>query len=398
MGTYIVKVGTPEGRVFHREITADNTEQIAASLEKEGLYPISVRSRRSIFIRGFRGKGSDHGTFLAFNQGFVTLLKAGLPVIECLDTLSRTAGPFFSETIRDTIKRVRNGQMLSEAMAANPQIFSPLYTSIVSAGESTGDLIPSLKGYIEYQKRIEDIRKKVVSSVTYPAVLAAASLFVIAFLIMYVIPSFASIYIDSGADLPLPTELLIWLTRSVEKFLLLILLSIAGAGISIFYYFNGEKGRTRLDSLKLAFPGIGEIYRGYAVSKFSRTLGMLLRSGLPLITGMKMAKAVFNNHVLEERLDRVIRKTRDGGNVSTAMEQEDILPEITLRMFAVGERSASLPDILEEISAYHDQEVDYKVGILTDMIEPALMIMMGIIIGTIVILMYLPIFQLGARI
>ena len=398
MGTYIVKVGTPEGRVFRREITADNTEQIAASLEKEGLYPISVRSRRSISLRRFRRKGSDHGNFLAFNQGFVTLLKAGLPVIECLDTLGRTAGPFFSETIRDTIKRVRNGQMLSEAMAASPQIFSPLYTSIVSAGESTGDLVPSLKGYIEYQKRIEDIRKKVVSSVTYPAVLATASIFVIAFLIVYVVPSFASIYLDSGADLPLPTKLLIWLTQSVEKFLLLILLSIAGASISIFYYFSNENGRARLDSIKLAFPGIGEIYRGYAVSKFSRTLGMLLRSGLPLITGMKMAKAVFNNHVLEERLDRVIRKTRDGGNVSTAMEQEDILPEITLRMFAVGERSASLPDILDEISAYHDQEVDYKVGILTDMIEPALMIMMGIIIGTIVILMYLPIFQLGARI
>ena len=398
MGTYIVKVGTPEGRVFRREITADNTEQIAASLEKEGLYPISVRSRRSISLRRFRRKGSDHGNFLAFNQGVVTLLKAGLPVIECLDTLGRTAGPFFSETIRDTIKRVRNGQMLSEAMAASPQIFSPLYTSIVSAGESTGDLVPSLKGYIEYQKRIEDIRKKVVSSVTYPAVLAAASIFVIAFLIIYVVPSFASIYLDSGADLPLPTKLLIWLTQSVEKFLLLILLSIAGASISIFYYFSNENGRARLDSIKLAFPGIGEIYRGYAVSKFSRTLGMLLRSGLPLITGMKMAQAIFNNHVLEERLDRVIRKTRDGGNVSTAMEQEDILPEITLRMFAVGERSASLPDILDEISAYHDQEVDYKVGILTDMIEPALMIMMGILIGAIVILMYLPIFQLGARI
>lgn len=398
MGTYIVKVGTPEGRVFHREVTADNTEQIAASLEKEGLYPISVRSRRSISLRRFRRKGADHGSFLAFNQGFVTLLKAGLPVIECLDTLGRTAVPFFSETIRDTIKRVRNGQMLSEAMAANPQIFSPLYTSIVSAGESTGDLVSSLKGYIEYQKRIEDLRKKVVSSVTYPAVLAAASVFVIAFLIMYVVPSFASIYLDSGADLPLATELLIWLTQSVEKFLLLILLAVTGAGISIFYYFNNENGRARLDSIKLAFPGIGEIYRGYAVSKFSRTLGMLLRSGLPLITGMKMAKAVFNNHVLEERLNRVIRKTRDGSNVSTAMEQEDILPEITLRMFAVGERSASLPDILDEISAYHDQDVDYKVGILTDMIEPALMIMMGIIIGAIVILMYLPIFQLGARI
>ncbi len=398
MATYNVKIGTPEGKIFHREIIADNTGQITASLEKEGLYPISVRSKGLFFRRPFGRKGSGQGDFLAFNHGFLTLLKAGLPVIECLDTLSRTAGPFFSETIKETIRRVQNGQMLSEAMAANSHAFSPLYTSIISAGERTGDLVPSLKGYIEYQKSIEAIRKKVVASVTYPAVLALASLFVIAFLIMYVVPSFASIYLGSGAQLPLPTKILIWLTQSIKQFIFLILLCLAGAGFSAFYYFKGSSGSMRLDSLKLAIPGIGEIYRGYAVSKFSRTLGMLLRSGVPIIAGLKMSKPVFNNHLLEERLGRVIRKTQDGGNIAAALAQEDLLPEITLRMFAAGERSASLPDILDEISEYHDREVNYKVGILTDMIEPALMIVMGIIIGTIVVLMYLPIFQLGARI
>ncbi|MBI5562349.1 MAG: type II secretion system F family protein [Deltaproteobacteria bacterium] len=401
MTLYTVKAGTSDGRVVTKEIEAAEAREAAALLEKDGLFPIDVRPKGalpSLASIGRRG-GIKQSDFLIFNQGLVTLLRAGVPVIEGLEVLAGSAkDPVFLAALKDAVKGIREGSSISVAMAAQPKVFNTLYRATISAGERTGDLIPSIKSYIEYQKKVEAIRKKVVSSAIYPAVLGGASVVVVAFLIVYVVPTFAKIYTDTGAALPLPTRILIGVSVFVKSYIVFVIAALIALAIFLRWKLRGASFRRYLDRLKLAIPLAGEIYRGYAVAKFSRTLGMVIASGVPLIQGLRMSRDVLNNAVMEEKLDYVIKRATEGGTVSGAMEEVGLLPEITGRMFRVGEATASLPSILGEIAEFHDEDVNHQVGILTDLIEPALMIIMGLVIGTIVVLMYLPIFQLGSRV
>ncbi len=402
MAVFRVRAGTLEGKVLYKEVEAATPEDLARKLEKEGLYAIEVRSKGLLSwpLTFFKPKGSiKPGELLVFNQGLATLLKAGLPVIDSLEALKNSShNPFLSDVLKDILRQVRSGKTLSEAMREHPRVFPPLYSASIAAGERTGDLIPSIRGYIEFQKRMEAIRKKVVSSATYPAVLAVASAAVVIFLISYVVPSFARIYMGTGAELPFATRALLGLTDFIKGHFIIFIAAIIAIVFGARAAFKTGKGRRYLDAIKLKAPQIGEIYKGYSVAKFSRTLSMVLKSGLTLVQGLQMSKGVLVNTILEEKLERIIKRTVEGGSITDAMCSEEFMPEISLRMFSAGERSASLPLILEEIADYHDQDVDHKVGILTDLIEPALMIIMGIVIGTIVVLMYLPIFQLGARV
>lgn len=403
MAFFRVKAGTLEGKVLFREMEADSGEELARRLESEGLYPIDIRAKG--FTAGvsklFKGGGGvKSGDLLVFNQGLYALLKAGLSLIDSLEALGSGGGrtPRLSEAVRDTVHGVRDGLSLSQAMAKRPEVFPPLYVSSISAGESTGDLLPAIKGYIEFQKRSEAIRKKVVSAVTYPLVMAIASVAVTFFLLAYVVPSFTRIYTDTGAPLPLPTEYLIRTTDFIRGHIVLLLVLAVVFAVGLGKYIRSERGAYMLDRLKLTLPTLGGIFMGYAIAKFARTLGMVLKSGVSLVNGLGMSKGVLNNRVLEEKMERIIKRTREGEPVSASMGDEGLMPDITLRMFSVGERSASLPEIMDDIADYHEQEVAHKVDVLTDLIEPALMIIMGFVIGTIVVLMYLPIFKLGERI
>ena len=404
MARFRVKAATNEGKLIFREVEAPGRDELSSSLEKEGLFPIEVRPlgiwKDSIGSFLKMKKGSvGRAEFLVLNRGLVSLLKSGLPVVECMETMAHQASNYyFKSVIEETVNYIRGGQSMSEAMEHNPRAFPPLYTASIKAGERTGDLVPSIVGYINYQARIEAIRKKVISSVTYPAVLTLASSAVIAFLIIHVVPTFSKIYLESGAPLPLASRILIVVSSSIRRYFLFIFGFAILLGFFIRAYLKSDEGRRYLDNLKLSFPQLGEIYRGYVISKFSRTLAMVLRSGLHLIHALEMSRGVLSNRVLEERLDYVIKKAKEGEQITRAMGEADFMPEISLRMLGVGERAANLSEVLTDISDFHDSEVDHKVGIITTLIEPALMVIMGLVIGTIVILLYLPIFQLGAGI
>lgn len=398
MINFKVRAATQEGRVVSREVLANSRQEVGTQLEKEGLYLIEARPGGIGYasLQTSRRRKIKAWEFLTFNQGLVALLKAGMPVTECFDALlQRSLNPHFSAAIEETVRGIQNGQSISEAMKARSDVFPPLYTASISAGERTGDLIPSIKGYIEYIKRIEAIRKKVVSAMIYPALLTAVSLLVLTFLITYVVPAFAGIYLDSGTELPLPTRVLISATDFVKQNLLVMLLTVTALGFALRYFLRTSAGRSYVDAVKLHFPRLGEIYWGYAVAKFSRTLGMVLASGVPIIQALEMTKGVLSNTILEGKMDRAIKRAREGETVTNAMTEVALMPDVTLRMLAVGERSASLPAILADIADFHDEEVDHRVKIMTSLIEPALMIMMGLFIGTIVVLLYLPIFMLG---
>ncbi|MBW7956959.1 MAG: type II secretion system F family protein [Deltaproteobacteria bacterium] len=396
MARFKVKTGTMDGRVFLKEVEAANIEEARSRLEEEGLIPLEVRSG-GFSMSGFRSRvsGSD---FLVFNQGFLTLLKAGLQLVEILETLQKSAtSQALSAILERVVKDIKSGHPFSEALKAHPSVFPSLYISTIAAGERTGDLIPSIKGYIDFQKRMEAVRKKVVSAASYPMILAGASLLVVAFLITYVVPSFAGVYMSSESELSFGTRALMAVSDFMRANALFFPPAVFIAIFLLRYYLKTGSGRGFLDRLKLQAPGIGDIYRGYSVAKFSRTLGMLLRSGITLPEAMGMSKSVLDNSVLERKLELAVRKVREGGSASEAMAGAALMPEITLRMFTAGERSASLQAMCEEIADFHEQEVEHRVDVLTKLIEPALMIIMGLVIGAIVVLMYMPVFQLGAR-
>jgi len=404
MAVYKIKAGTLEGKILYKEIMAQSRGEVEAALEKEGLYPIDIRLKG--IAKEFLSKPLSFGApkvksedMLIFNQGFATLLRAGLPVVESLETLVQSSsGVALGVTLRDVLKRVKEGSTLSAAMGASPAVFSKLYVAAIAAGEKTGDLVPSIKGHIEYQKRVDAIKKKITSSAIYPIVLAFASIGVVIFLITYVVPSFAGLYIDTGAELPMPTRLLIGFSDLLKTYFLLIIAVIVAFVLWLKAFARSRRGTFMIDSLKLRLPYLGAIFSGYSMAKFTRTLGMVLASGVPLLEGLNMSKGVLANIVLEEKLDRIVTSTEHGGVVSDSMEREAFMEPLTMRMFAVGERSASLNIILSEIADYHDQDLNYKVGILTSFIEPALMVVMGTIVAVIVVLMYLPIFQMGVNI
>lgn len=397
---FIVKAGTLEGKVLLREVEADSVDGVRSILDREGQLPLEIR-RRGLSVpfflsRAQRVKGID---MLVFNQGLLTLLKAGLPIIEALETLkSATRNTALSKALEHVQNDLKAGKTISEAFLARPEAFPSLYASNIAAGEKTGDLIPAIIGYIDFQKRTEEIKKKVFSSALYPLILAASSLAVVGFLIYFVVPSFAEIYLSSGAQLPLGTRVLISAARFMQANIIFLALLAVGLCFLLRHYLRTVHGRELLDTVKLRCPHLGAIYEGYSLAKFSRTLGMLLKSGVPLPEALAMSKGILGNSVLEKKLSGVIKNVVGGGSASAAISACSLLPEITFRMFSAGEKSASLQAMLDEIALYHEGDIDYKVSVLTSFLEPALMIIMGLVIGGIVVLMYMPIFQLGAGI
>jgi len=399
MAKFMVKAGTLEGKVLVREMESDSAEGVRSMLEGNGLLALEIR--RSGFSvptlrRPRKVKGLD---MLVFNQGLLTLLRAGLPILEALDTLkSATKNATLSGALSSVQTDLKAGKTISDALRACPDVFPSLYASTIAAGEKTGDLIPAIQGYIDFQKRTEEIRKKVLSSALYPAILAVSSLFVVGFLLYFVVPTFADVYMSSGAQLPLGTRLLIGTAGFVKSNIIVLAVAMAASVFFLRRYFKTSNGRTLLDKVKLSLPQLGGIFEGYSLAKFSRTLGMLLKSGVPLPEALSMSKGVLGNSVLEKKLEGVVKSVVGGGSASSAIAACGLLPEITYRMFSAGEKSASLQAMLDEVAQYHEGDVDYRVGVLTSFLEPALMIIMGLIIGGIVVLMYMPIFQLGAGI
>ena len=398
MAHFKVKAATPEGRIVVRSLDAASRHDLAEMLERDGLFLIEASGGGTgLFSFLFKGRRTvNPSEFLTFNQGFIALLKAGLPVTECLEGLvDDSMNADFVAAVDRTVSEVKSGKALSEAMKSSPGVFPHIYVASIGAGELTGDLVPVLRSFIEYQRRSEEIRKQVVSAAIYPTVLTALAAFVVLFLVTYVVPSFAAIYKDMGQELPLPTRVLIHFTDLVGDHFILSGVVVATGVFAFNYFMSTASGAAYLDRLKLEVPRFGAIYREYAVSKFSRTLAMVLTSGMPLIQALEMSMEVLDNSVLEGKMRRIIGRAREGETVTSAMADEDFMPRVSLRMFSVGEQSASLQDLLGDIADFHDDEVSHKVKVLTDLLEPALMVIMGLIIGTIVVLIYLPIFMLG---
>ena len=401
MPSYICKIGTADGRVVEKLFESQSKEQLKENLEDQGFYVFQIRRQpwQLFSLAGSQPGRLSGQRFLSFNQELLVLLRSGLPVLQILDTQisQMEVGPF-REALVEIRQDIKGGSVLSDAFAKFPRIFSPLYIASIKAGEKTGDLPVTLGRFMEYQKRVEAIRARVRSASFYPLLLTSAAFLVVLFLMLYVVPSFTKIYADANVELPLMTRLLIGTADLLQQYWYLLVLAALGFVVFLRIFLRSNRGRLTLDRLLLKIPFFGPLKIDYALSGFCRTLGTTLASGTPLVPAMKMSRGTLNNRSLEQEMVQATRRVEEGTGLSESLGRTGFFPPLALRMVGVGETSGSLTDMLGDIAEYYEAEVERRLTRLTTMIEPVLMMSMGLLIAFIVVAMYVPIFQLASTV
>lgn len=401
MPSFSCKVGTSDGRVLEKEFDAASAEILRENLEGQGFFVFQIRRRPLAFLFSKEASSArlSGRRFLAFNQEFLVLIRSGLPILQVLDTITERleAGPLL-EVLRDIRNEVKGGSMLSEAFAKFPRIFPHLYIASVRAGEKTGDLPVTLARYLVYQKRQEALKAKIKGASFYPVLLTIAVLVVLAFMLLYVVPSFTQIYADANAQLPLLTRILIGISTGLVSWMPLLLPALIVAVAGVRLYAASAPGALLVDRFKLKVPFFGPLFLDYALSGFCRTFGTTLASGIPAVQAMQMSRGTLNNRVLEQAMVRAVQRVEEGVTISAAIEQTGYFPVIALRMIGVGEASGALAEMLADVAEYYEEEVERRLDRLTTLIEPVMMMGMGLLIGGIVVAMYIPIFQLAGTV
>jgi type IV pilus assembly protein PilC len=401
MSLYTCKLGASDGKIIYREFEAVEPGMLQKSLEDQGFFVFEVKRKplQFLFDKGIKRRSIDNRALLTFNQEMLVLIKAGMPIMQVLDAiLERHDSGKLPEILRQVRDDVKSGTALSSAMEKHGRAFPTLYVASIRAGERTGDLPRTIRRYIQYLKRVDSIRKKVVAAMFYPAILIVFAGMAVTLLLLYVVPTFAKVYTDSGSQLPLPTRMLIEFTSFLRRFAPLALLLGVGAVFVYRRWVGTESGRYTVDRLKLTVPFAGDVFTKYSVAGFARTLATVLGSGIPIIESLRMSIGTLNNRFMEKRLFEAVRFVEEGGRLSTAFEKVNIMPPLALRMLGVGETTGSLEDMLVDISDYLEDELEERMQILTTAIEPAIMVIMGVVIGAIIIAMYLPVFKMGSTI
>lgn len=402
MPTFRCKFATPSGSVVEKTLIADNKTSLKSFLEEEGNFVLRIRSadRLNAFLElSGRRKPFRLRDFLSFNQELAVLIKAGLPILGALDTVLEKGG---NSDLYDLLKEVRNdvstGESLSGAFGKFASVVSNLYVATLQAGEKSGSISLAITRFIAYTKKMLAIRQKVISASIYPAILTTVSVFVLVFLMVFVVPTFTAAYFDAGTELPAMTVVLVTLSHALKNHILLITLSAVLLWAAFVYIKRTHGGRSFLDRLKLRTPVLGQIYLNYYVSRLARTLSTVLASGMPLVDAVRIASGTMDNFFLKDKIQNVVKLLEEGGGFGASLERVQVFPRMAIRMVEAGESGGALEIVLDDVADFYEMDVDNKLTILTSAIEPALMVIMGLLIGFIVLAMYLPIFQLAGTI
>jgi type IV pilus assembly protein PilC len=394
MPEFIARVGSADGSVTERAFTADSEEALRADLAGREYLVFTVRRKGGAadLLPDFgRRRTVKMKEFLLFNQELAALIRAGLPIIAGLDILlERRKNPAFRKALADVRDRVRGGEALSEAFDAQGGLFPKIYSATLASGERSGEVANVLQRYIAYQKKILALKRKVVSSLIYPAILCALSIAVIVILITYVVPSFTSFLLDFGTDLPLLTRILIALSGFVTGYWLALLGAVAGGALAARTWARTAAGRLQVDRLIVRIPVLGGIWHRFAVSRFLRTLGTLVSGGIPVVTALGISAQAVGNRQYERILAGVERKVREGGSLWQSLEQTGLFSDIAIEMTKVGESTGSLHDMLTNAADFYDEEIDSILATVMVMLEPVLLIAMGLMVALIMLAIWMP--------
>ena len=379
-----------DGHVESLDFQAVDEQAARQQAEARGYTVLQVRGRHA-----WMGFGAARFPVLLFTQELLALTKAGLPLVEALETLAqKERRDEWRALLGRVVAVLRQGQLFSAALEQAPAVFSPLYVATVRAAEKTSDLAPALARYVTYQTQVEAIRKRALNASIYPLILIAAGALVALFLLFYVVPRFGKIYEERTADLPFFSQLLIGWGQLVEGHALLVLGALACAAAAAVFLIRQK--RSAIVNLFWRVPALGERLRVYQLARLYRTTGMLLRGGMPLVAALGMSAELLHP-VLRTRLAAATRAITEGNGVAQSLDANGLATAVALRMLVVGEQGGNMGEMLESAAGFHDEELARWVDWFTRLFEPLLMALIGLVIGTIVVLMYMPIFELAGN-
>ncbi len=345
---------------------------------------------------GFFKPKVQNKDIVVFSRQLSTLVSSGVPIVQGLDILvTQAENPAFKHVLSGVKKDIEAGLSIADAMTKYPRAFSELYVSMIRAGEVGGILDVILERLSSYLEAAEALKAKVKSALMYPAVVSGAAALITIFLIAFVIPVFKDIFSGFGADLPLPTQIVIGLSDALRNNALYLILGLGGGIWGIRRYLKTEKGKVQFDRFSLQLPVFGILLKKVAIAKFTRTLGTLIKSGVPILQALETVAKTSGNKIIEAAINESKNSIKEGGRISEPLQKSGIFPPMVVQMIGVGEETGSLDNMLGKIADFYDQEVDTAVKGLTSMIEPVIIIFMGVVIGTIVIAMFMPMFELG---
>jgi type IV pilus assembly protein PilC len=399
MAEWTLKFADARGEIRQEVAEAASERELRDRFTQQGflVYSIKPRSEISGIATGLRTKRKKISVekFLIFNQQFVTLIRAGLPILKSLDLLAeRLTDPKLSQYIKGVREEVRNGALLSDAFGKQG-VFPTIYVTSVLAGERSGSLSDVLERYISYQKIALSVRKKLLVSLLYPAVLVLLAACLIVFLVTFVVPNFAELYKSMAAQLPMPTQILIAVGTTARDYVIVGFVALVLAVLGFRYWSRTARGSETVDRMLMRTPIAGEVWLKYQVAQFSRVLGTLLVGGIPLMQALNTASDSLGTQVLKKVLTEAGKLVREGQSLSQALRTTKVFPGLSIDMIEVGESTGALAAMLSSVAEFYEEDVSNRVTAALSLIEPALMICMGVFVGFVLISLYLPIFSLA---
>ncbi len=402
MAVFAYRVARPDGSMFNGHVEGEEEALVRAKLEAQGLLVFHLHRRGISTVEvakpWFRGR-LPVGQFLIFNQELLALTRSGLPILRVWDLLIERAGhPGFQQTLREVKADIRGGASASDALGKHAAYFSDLYVATIRAGEQSGNLPDVLQRYVTYLKLMIALRQKVTKAISYPIVLVLIGIAVIGFLLTYVMPTFVSVYGESARTLPWATQLLLNAVTHAEAWAIPALAVVGATLLGTRAYYKTSAGRVSIDRLSLKLPLVGQIIVQHNTVQLARTLGTILGGGTPLVDALYSARTAVSNQFVSQQLAPAVDEIREGATLAKALDRPKVLPRLAIEMLAVGEETGSLDAMLRDIAEFYEGDLDTRLAMLTTWIEPALLLIMGVMVGGIVIVMYLPVFQMAGTV
>jgi len=399
MGEFVCKLGTGGGEILERTFTADSEDVLREQMEQQGYYIFGIKRKfqpvdiaRSVLSP--RRRIVSHKEFLVFNQEFAALIHAGLPLLQSLDLLmNRVDNPRFGSILQEVYDKVKGGSSLSDAFSAHPDVFPPVYTAAILSGEKSATLEAVIRRYLNYVKIVLAIRTKVISSLIYPLLLLGLSCGVIGILVGYVIPKFSEFYKGFAEDMPWITQLLVSSALTVRHNGIWMIPALLAIILLIRFYVRTSANAARVaDRLKLKLPLVGGMWSKFCVSQLMRTLSTLLAGGIPLVNSIQVAAGAVGNSLIGEQMSLVGQSVKEGAPLWISLQKIGLMPAMAIEMVKVGEETGSLEEMLRNVSDFYDQEIEINLAIVLAIVEPLMLITMGLIIAVILLAMYYPLF------
>jgi len=390
------RLGTAAGEIVEGVYIADSEARLRRELEEKGMYVLSLQRRAALSLSsGGRRQRVKRQEFLVFNQELATLLKAGMPLVQSLDILrQRVLNPTFKTVLDSVHDRVRSGMSLSDAFGEHGSLFPAVYSASLLAGERSGNLDSVIRRYVAYDKVIGAVKRRTVSALIYPGILVTMMVVLIGIIVLRVVPAFSEFYGNFGRQLPLSTRIVVALSNGVVSNLAFIALAAVGAAVAGVAWSRQPGARLRLDKWMLEIPWVGDTALKFFTSQMARMLATLLGGGIPLVNALEICVRSLSNRHLSREMDRVRVRVQEGQGFGGALRERAVFPDVAVKMVEVGESTGALQEMLNSLAEFYDEEIETEVGRFITLVEPVLLVIMGIIIAIVVLALYMPLFEL----